>query len=346
MTLVKREEYKMLTVAYIGFGNSVIRYHLPFVKDRAHIKVKSVYRRQVDRDLPGEMEREACYPNIHFTSNLNEILKDPEINLVCVNTLNDTHVMYAKLILNAGKHALIEKPFAMTVEEAKEVFDLAREKGLVVTANQNRRFDADLLTLKKVIDSKVLGELVEIQSHYHYFNPTPRKGRGMLYGLAVHTIDQMVSLFGKADRIVYDVRGYGDPENDDYIDIDFFYGRLKFTIKCSLFAKIDYPKFIAHGTKGSFIKNTQGHLSKHRMPEPLTVSFEPETEANWGNISYINENGEDISTKIQTEVTDYGLVYDNLDQVINNKADICIKEEEILEVLRILTDATNSITGA
>jgi len=333
----------MLTVAYIGFGNSVIRYHLPFIKDRAYIKVKSVYRRQEDRDLPGEMDREACYPGIYFTSNLDEIMNDPEIDLISINTNNDTHAYYAKLALNAGKHALVEKPFANSVAEAKEVFDLAREKGLIVSCNNNRRFDADFLTLKKIVDAKTLGNIVEIQSHYHYFRPVSRKGKGMISGLAIHPIDQMYSLFGKPDRIHYDVRSVIAIEGDDDIDIDFFYGKMKFTVKCSFCAKIDFPKFIAHGTKGSFIKNTQGHLSAHRTPEPLTVSFEVEDESNWGTISYITEDGRDITEKVPTEITEYGKIYDNLHDVIRNGAELIVKEEQVLDILRIVDEALASI---
>lgn len=336
----------MLTVAYIGFGNSVIRYHLPFIKDREYLRVKSVYRRQEDRDLPGEMEREACYPHLIFTSNIDDILNDPEINLISINTGNDTHVYYAKLALNAGKHVLVEKPFAMTVKEAEEVFDLAESKGLIATCNNNRRFDADFLTLKKIVDSKILGDLVEIQSHYHYFRfnaPKGPGGRGMVSGLAIHPIDQMVSLFGTPDRIHFDVRPVLSDNGDDYIDIDFYYGKMKFTVKCSMCAKIDYPKFIAHGTRGSFIKNTQGHLSAHKTPEPLSVSFEVEPETNWGTLSYINEDLKDITIKVQTEITEYGKIYDNIYNVLQNKSDLFVKREQVLSVLRIVEEALESI---
>jgi len=338
----------MLTVAYIGFGNSVIRYHLPFIKDREYIRVKSVYRRQEDRDLSGEMDREACYPNIMFTSNLDDILNDPEIDLISINTGNDTHAMYAKAALNANKHVLVEKPFARSVKEAQEVYDLGRSKGLIVTCNNNRRYDADFLTLKKIVDSKVLGDIVEIQSHYHYFRFGAQKGpggRGMIAGLAIHPIDQMVSLFGKPDRIHYDVRAVLTENGDDDIDIDFFYGKMKFTVKCSMCAKIDFPKFIAHGTRGSFIKNTQGHLSAHKTPEPLIVSFDVEPESNWGTLSYIDQDLKDITEKVPTEITEYGKIYDNLYDVINHKAELIVKEEQVLLILKIVEEALESIEG-
>lgn len=337
----------MLTVAYIGFGNSVIRYHLPFIKNHSNVKVKTIFRREEDRNLQGERERELLYPELHFTSNIEDILNDPEINLVSINTHVDVHHAYAIMALNAGKNILVEKPFTNTIEQANEIFVLAKQLGLIVSCNNNRRFDADLRTLKKIIDSKVLGDLVEIQSHYHYFRPKTFKRdvnnpMGFISGLAIHPIDQMVYMFGEPDRIHYDVRSVISEDADDNIDIDFFYGKMKFTVKCSLCAKIDFPKFIAHGTKGSFIKNTQGHLSSNRT-EPVVVSFESEPKDNWGTLSYINEKGEDTTTRVETEVSEYGYIYDNLDDVIQGKAELLVTQAQILLVLQIVKDAEASL---
>ena len=160
----------MLVVAYIGFGNSVCRYHLPYVGRRKDtIKVKYIYRRMEDR--VGDEERETWYPDITFTSDIDEVMNDEEVNLIVVNTPDQFHTYYTKMAIEHGKNCLCEKPFAMSVEEAKEVFDLAKEKGVVVMANQNRRFDADMRTVRKVIETGVLGELLEIESHYDYYRP-------------------------------------------------------------------------------------------------------------------------------------------------------------------------------
>jgi predicted dehydrogenase len=101
----------MLTVAFIGFGNSVIRYHLPYIRHRSHIKIKSVYRRKEDRDSEFERQREKIYPEIHFTDDLNELLLDKEIDCIVINTPDATHVHYAKTVLNAGKARTCRKTF-------------------------------------------------------------------------------------------------------------------------------------------------------------------------------------------------------------------------------------------
>ena len=145
----------MVTVAYVGFGVSVREYHLPYVENRKDMKVKYVFRRE--EDIAQFAEYEPFYPEITFTTDFDQVLQDEEVNLVVVNTPDRFHVPYAKQILNAGKHALIEKPFAPTAAEAREVFALAKEKGLVCMPNQNRRFDADFMAVKEVMASGKLG---------------------------------------------------------------------------------------------------------------------------------------------------------------------------------------------
>lgn len=334
----------MLTVAYIGFGNSVCRYHLPYVKKREdYIKVKYVYRREEDRI--GDTERESWYPDIIFTSDIDEVMKDKEVNLVVVNTPDAFHVSYTMMALENGKNVLCEKPFAMTAEDAKKVFEFAKEKGLVAMSNQNRRYDADMRTVRKVIESGVLGDLIEIESHYDYYRPSisERKGFGMLYGLAVHPIDQIVGQFGIPKKVVYDCRSIDNPGlADDYSDIQMFYDKgFKAIVKTSFYVKLDYPRFIVHGKKGSFLMPPLGHNSSEKpKPGPIEVSFEALSEDTWGTLSYIDDNGNDVTTKVPTEVGDYGIIYDNINNAVENGVEKLVEDEEVIAVLKIIEDAT------
>ncbi|WP_025680475.1 Gfo/Idh/MocA family oxidoreductase [Paenibacillus massiliensis] len=331
----------MLNIAMIGFGNAVVNYHLPYLERREDFKVKTIYRREEDRI--GDTEREAYYPDITFTTDFNDVLLDPDVELIVVATHVDSHIEYAKLALENGKHVLVEKPFTSTSEEAREIFDLAKRLNLIAMANQNRRFDGDFLTLKKVIDSGKLGDIVEVQSHYDYFKPNMIKPEFMLlHGLAVHTIDQLVSIFGKADQINYDVRSQVYPgQTDDYIDIDFLYGNTKVTVKCSLFVQIDHPKFVIHGKRGSFVKYSSGHQTKNSQGA-TKVSFEQEEEANWGTIRYVDDEGQVHTEKVASEVTDYGILYEQLYHAIRNGGEKPVKDEEVMYVLDVLSQGIES----
>ena len=328
----------MLNVAYIGFGNSVRRYHLPFIRNKDNVSVKWIYR--LESEIDPELEKK--YPDYKFTSDFDDIKNDPEVNLVVINTPNRFHVPYAKEFLNAGKNVLVEKPFAMTVEEGKEVFDLAKEKGLVCYVNHNRRYDTDFLALKEVVESGVLGDLVEVESHYDYFKPEQDGNGDFLYGLVIHSLDQVVSLFGKPDRIMTDVRGIVNPKGGrDYIDLKLFYGdKLRVSVSSSQLVKIPYPRFVAHGTKGSFVKYSMGNLSKMMVgEEPLAPPFVLEKEDNWATVEYVDDYGNTVRYKHPSRVTDYAHLYDDLDACINEGAEKKVKEEEVLEVLRILHEA-------
>ncbi|MDU5336746.1 Gfo/Idh/MocA family oxidoreductase [Enterococcus sp.] len=335
----------MLVIAYIGFGNSVCQYHLPYVEARKdRMKVKYIYRREEDR--VGDLERESWYPEIQFTSMIEEVMQDTEVNLIVVNTPDQFHVAYTKMALECGKNVLTEKPFAMTSEEAKEVFALAKEKELLAMANQNRRFDADMRTVRKVIESGVLGELIEVESHYDYYRPgiAEHKGMGVLYGLAVHPVDQIIGEFGVPEKLVYDVRSIDNPGiSDDYYDIDFFYPNgLKAIVKTSYYVKLDYPSFTVHGRKGSFLMPSLGHNSSKAKPNgPYPLPTEEYPEELWGTLSYLDEEGQEVDMKVPVEKGDYGLIYDNIAEVLAGKAEKIVKDEEVVAVLEIIEAAMN-----
>lgn len=331
----------MLTVAYVGFGVSVREYHLPYVENRDDIRVKYVFRRE--QDIAQFADYEPFYPEITFTTNFDDVLSDPAVNLVVVSAPDAFHVPYAKQILNAGKHALIEKPFAPTAKEAKEVFELAKEKGLICMPNQNRRFDADFLAVKDVLASGKLGKLVRLESHYDYFKPNGWYDHlGTLYNLGVHTTDQIISLLGMPDKVRYDVRSIHHPGvGDDYYDLEFFYGNCKASVNTQMCVLIDYPRFTLHGTNGSFTLPPVIHNSgKKKIVGRHKVSFAPAPEDRWGTLVYKNEAGETVTEKVPVDCAHYERIYDNLVAAIEHGAEKVIKDEEVCKVLEILEQAT------
>lgn len=333
----------MITAAYIGFGVSVREYHLPYVENRDDIRVKYVFRRE--EDISAFAEYEPYYPEIIFTTELGRVLDDPEVNLVVVNTPDRFHVPYARQILNAGKNALIEKPFAPTAAEAREVFELAREKGLICMPNQNRRFDADFLALKEVLAGGKIGTPVRLEGHFDYFKTNGWYDHlGTLYNLGVHTVDQLISLWGMPDRVRYDVRSIHHPgAGDDYFDIDFFYGNCKATVSTQMCVQIDYPRFTLHGTHGSFTLPPAVHNSgKAKVLGRSKISTAPAPENRWGTLVYQNDAGERIEEKVPVGCAHYERIYDNLLDAIENGAEKVVRDEEVIRVLEILEEATDA----
>lgn len=337
-----------LHCAFIGFGKSTTRYHLPYVlnrKDTWH--VAHIFRRHAKQE-----EQAPHYSHIHFTSDLDEVLGDPQVKLVIVCTHADSHFEYAKRALEAGKNVLVEKPFTPTLAEAKVLFDLARSKGLTVTPYQNRRFDSCFLTAKKAIESGKLGKIVEVESHFDYYRPVAETKPGLpqdgaFYGLGVHTMDQIISLFGRPDHVAYDIRSLRNKANpDDTFEAQLFYGDLKVIVKTSHLVKIDYPKFIVHGTKGSFVK--YGIDQQETSLKANIMLGEPgfAADESVGVLEYVNDDGVTVKEEVKPETGDYGRVYDALYQTLTIGTPNYVKESEVLTNLEILERAFEQATPA
>ena len=159
----------VINVGLIGFGLSGRYFHAPFLATNPHFKLSKV----VTRNSASVHDFD---PTIAVVSSTDELLADSNIDLIFVCTPNDLHFPYAKAALEAGKHVVIEKPFTNTTAEADILIALAAEKGLTLTAYQNRRWDADFLTIKALISDGQLGDIVEYESHFDRLRPEVAKG--------------------------------------------------------------------------------------------------------------------------------------------------------------------------
>ncbi|GIN58000.1 oxidoreductase [Lederbergia ruris] len=337
----------MLTIGYIGNGKSTNRYHLPFVLQRENIKVKTIYQRNPDHE---SWDRIA---GVNYTSDLDELLHDKDIQLIVVCTRADSHYEYTKLALEHNKNCLVEKPFMETSEQAKEIFALASKKGLIVQAYQNRRFDSDFLTVQKVIEEGKLGDLLEIEMHFDYYRPEVPESvhsfnplESFLYAHGCHTLDQVISYFGKPDHIHYDVRQLlGQGRMNDYFDLDLYYGVLKVSVKSSYFRLKERPSFVVYGKKGCFVKETKDrqeeHLKLFYMPD--NKDFGVDTIKHYGTLTYMDEEGTIHEEKVKSVNGDYGRVYDDLYHAIINGKDKTITDEQTLLQMEILETGVKNL---
>lgn len=330
----------MLTIAYIGNGKSANRYHLPFsLKLKDKIKVKTIY----SRTKTTAWKR---IEGVHYTTDINDIYNDPEIQLVVVSTPSSSHFQIGKTVLEHGKNALIEKPFTETYQEAKELFDLAKSKGLLVQCYQNRRYDSDFLTTQKVIESGVLGDILEVEMYYDYYRPEVPEGvkefsldTSYLYGHACHTLDQVISYFGEPDNVHYEVRQLlGENRMNDYFDLDLFYGGMKVSVKSSYFRIKERPSFVVYGKKGMFVKQTKDrqeeHLKMFYMPDH--PDFGIDLPQHYGVLTYLDDSGKYHEEKVVSEVGDYSRVYEGLYEAIINGKEKTVKDEETLLQIKML----------
>ena len=337
-----------LTIGYIGNGKSANRYHIPFVLQRKDkINIKMIYTRNHSKDIWEEV------PGVLYTENLDELLNDPDIQVIIISTPSQFHYEYAKIVLNAGKNCVVEKPFTETYQQAQELFKLAKDKGLMIQCYQNRRFDSDFLTVQKVIESQKLGELIELEMHFDYYRPHIPENihefsyiNSYLYGHGCHTLDQVISYFGKPDSIHYDVRQLlGSGRMNDYFDLDLYYGTLKVSVKSSYFRIKERPSFIVYGKKGMFIKEKKDkqeeHLKLFYMPDH--DDFGVDLPSEYGTLSYYDDNQIYHEEKVVSVHGDYGLYYDALYETIINDKEKLVKDEETLLQIQILEEGIHTI---
>ena len=155
-------------VAVIGFGLAGRVFHAPFVSAVPGLKLEAIVQRRGD-------EAAKAYPKARILRSFEEALQDKAVQLVVVGTPNETHYELARKAIEAGKHVVIDKPFAATSVQAKELWQLAWEKGVVLAPFHNRRWDGDFLTVQELIDKNAVGRLVTFESHFDRFRPLQRE---------------------------------------------------------------------------------------------------------------------------------------------------------------------------
>ena len=156
-------------VGIVGFGLGGRVFHAPFVDAVSGLRLAAILQRKGD-------EAAKAYPAAQIVRSFDEMLANKAIELVVVTTPNATHFALAKQALEAGKHVVIDKPFAATSEEALALGRLAKSKGLLAVPFHNRRWDGDFLTVKKLIAEQALGRLVTFECTS--IASAPRRARG------------------------------------------------------------------------------------------------------------------------------------------------------------------------
>lgn len=331
-----------LVIAFAGFGKSANRYHLPYLKQRSEIKIKTIY----DHRLRHYHQQQEDLKNngVTLTTDYDQLLDDSEIQMISITTPAATHYSLAKQALLHGKNVLVEKPFCETSEQAEELLRLAKENGLIAMPFQNRRFDSDYLALKRVLEVGYVGEPLTIESHMDHFRPSDQfvnsdPINGQFYGLGIHTIDQIVSLFGQPEQVFYDIRTQQNQGTlDDYYEAQLFYPKLKAVVSSSPLVATAYPSFILNGTKGSFIKygidQQENDLKAGIMPDE--PQFGIDAPQAYGHLKYLNSNGDWIEKDLPTPQGDYGRVYDAMFAAIIDKKSKLVTDQQLLIDMKIL----------
>ena len=337
---------QQINTALLSFGMSGQVFHAPFLQVNDGFNFYAVWERT--KNLAQEK-----YPSVKTFRTLEELLSDEAIELVVVNTPSVTHYDYAKQCLQAGKNVIVEKPFTATVEEGEELIKLAKEKGVMISVYQNRRYDSDYKALKKVVDEKLLGDLIEAEFHYDRFTEqlsykahkeTPTPGVGVLYDLGAHLIDQALQLFGMPKYIFADIDVLRENSKvDDYFELWMFYNHFRVRLHSSLLVREALPAYVIHGKKGSFIKAKtdvqEVALQAGKTPNTPYWGTEPENEK---GLLHTEINGKIVKEYIPSAQGNYMAYYDGIYKALRMQQPPPVAAEEGLNVIRIIAAAYKS----
>lgn len=329
-----------------SYGMSGRVFHAPFLEVNPAYILKTV----LERTPKGSKEK---YPGVNIVTSYEELLSDKNIDLIVVNTPDHTHYELAKKALSAGKHVIVEKPFVVESSDGEELIKIAEEKNLVLSVFQNRRWDGDFLTVKKVIKDGLLGRLVEYEAHFDRYRnfikentwkEEEEKGTGVLYNLGSHIIDQALVLFGLPELVNANIRTFRDGGKvNDYFDIRLEYANFRVILKSSYLVREPGPRYILNGTKGSFVKfgvdPQEEQLNKGVLP--VGKKWVKEKEDFWGLLN-TSINGKDVRERIKTLPGNYNKFYNNVYKAIIGDEELAVKPGEALDVIRIIEMAIRS----
>lgn len=245
-----------IRVGLVGYGFAGRTFHAPLIAATPGLRLAAVATSAPER-------ARADWPGANTAPTPEALLARGGIDLAVIATPNHTHAPLARAALDAGAHVVVDKPFAVTVEEARELEERAARAGQLLSVFHNRRWDSDFLTLRRLVAGGELGELALVESRFERYRPEVRQrwreqagpGSGLWYDLGPHLLDQALVLFGRPEALWADIASQRPgAQTDDYFQAVLRYGRLRVVLRASMLAAEPGPRLAVYGTQGSYTK--------------------------------------------------------------------------------------------
>ncbi len=321
-----------MRVALLGYGFAGKTIHAPLIQSVQGMELVQVMSSNASRV-------HADLPEMPVTSDPDAVFSNPAVDLVVIATPNDSHFDLASRALFAGKQVVIDKPFTVTAEAGRQLIGLAAERNLLLSVFHSRRFDADFLTIRSLLERGELGELVYFESHYDRYRPVVQNrwreqagpGSGIWYDLGSHLLDQALVLFGLPENVYADLGIQRDGGAAvDYFHVLLRYGKLRVVLHGSNLVAGETARFILHGALGSFVKygmdTQEPALRRGELPGSPGWGLDPRD----GTLMTQSE-----SRPVPTLAGDYRAYYEAVRDGINP-----VPPEQALQVVEILEATT------
>ncbi|OAX80293.1 hypothetical protein ACJ72_05380 [Emergomyces africanus] len=345
---------KTYNVGIIGYGLSAKIFHIPFIKAVPEFNLYAVVQRTPKPD--DDVEKD--HPGIKGYRSAEEMVKDAAVDVVVVTTTPDSHLALARLALEAGKHVIVEKPFTPTHQEADELVALSKKQNRLISVYQNRRWDADFVTVSKLVKSGSLGRVAEFETHFDRHRPEMPTtgswktktipGSSGLYDLGTHLIDQVVYLFGlpkKVTGFIGSQRENNDSGYEDSFTLLLHYDQVLATVKGAVISPEEKQlRFWVRGDKGSYKKYyldiQEEQLKAGLRPGDQGYGEEPRDRC---GILTSYHNGTLISKAFPTvQPPTYAEFYRQFAKALAGEGDLPVSPSQASDVIRLVELARES----
>ncbi|MFL9584236.1 oxidoreductase [Stenotrophomonas sp. AB1(2024)] len=325
-------------VGLIGYGLAGSVFHAPLIQHTPGLKLHGIVSSQRDRLL-------RSFTDVHIHDEVESLLADPAVDAVVIATPNEQHAPLALAALRAGKHVLVDKPFALSSAEAVAVVDAAREAERVVSVFHNRRYDADFLSLCGLLEAGTLGRIAEIHSHFDRFRPQVRDrwresdapGSGLWMDLGPHLLDQMLQLFGWPEAISADIAAQREgARSDDYFHAVLHYPGLRAIVHAGSLVAAPAPRFAVHGSQGSYLKEgldvQEDQLRQGIAPGAPGWGLDPQH----GQLVQVDADGQVHRHSVDNAVGDYRRFYAAFRDAMRGEGEAPVSTGQALQVMHLL----------
>ncbi len=332
-----------LNVALIGYGFVGKVFHAPLLTNTPGLHLHTV----VSSDA-GKVR--ADHPATRVVADAETVFADPEIQLVVIAAPNPVHAALANAALAHGKHVVVDKPFTVTGEEAREVVANAARADCIVSVFQNRRWDADFLTLRRLVAEGALGEVVEFHSHFDRYRPVvadrwrerDQPGSGLWFDLGPHLVDQALQLFGMPDALFADIAMQREgARSADYFHVQLRYPTRRVVLHAGSLVPAHGLRFAVHGTRASYVKH-----GMDAQEDALRSGGFP-GQAGWGHdpqpgTLHVEVQGETLKETVESIPGDYRRYYMAMRDAILLGAPPPVSAQDALQVMAMLEWAVES----
>ena len=332
-------------VGLIGFGLGGATFHAPFIARTPGLELAAV----MTSDAARRGAVVAQYPGTQVVADLDALLAfEPRIDLISISSPNASHYPLARAALESGRHVVVDKPFAGTPAQARELSAIAKRAGTLAMPFQNRRWDGDFLTLQRLLHNDTLGRIFRYESRFDRWRPTPKpgwllvdgraRGEDMLHDLATHLVDQALVLFGPVTHVYGELmaRHAGVMTNDDAFLALTHASGVSSHLYMSAMAGQPGPRMSVFGSRGAYMKHgldVQEEQLKAGL-RPGDAGYGEEPEARWGSIV-----GPAVNEVVRTAAGTYEQFYAGVARAVREGAAQPVPVADVVAGLEVIEAA-------